>query len=482
LPPLENLGFVYAAEASEGSFEDFRAKILQANAHLPTFFKHGSAHVFHAPDGTHFRIWFSLKEHKYRARVTDEAGDSPDLDRLPLVSGEFLRSDGHSGRLEIRYPGCDDPLVLDYRDPRGPLRTGTSACPGWYERVWAAYTDQALERLRKGETTIALETTREGLDEFRRARLDVPGLSNAPLYKLTEKLHSMARAAHPNDVPVQLAAAQNSWQVYQFLALEETPDAAQIAILAPGIADLAGYLAFGSPITTDASAAANLARSLYARLRGDHALDIAGVWTNQAQHHHVAAFRAGNPDPTAELSRQRESAAEAFSLLEPVVRSLPSAEVSIAELEHLAALLTQLIGLVTFGSPDSGPSVRVVEVLRLVYAQVPGRDHRLDLANACTILAQRHHLTAFVEGCPDPTAELSRQRESAAEATRLLLDIGDQLLSYSPPDRKRATDLLDTLTGQLVFGAPPPPDPRTEELQKLANSAAILLDALRATL
>jgi hypothetical protein len=124
----------------------------------------------------------------------------------------------------------------------------------------------------------------------------------------------------------------------------------------------------------------------------------------------------------------------------------------------------------------------VVGLLRLVYSHLHDRDHGLDLADACTSLALRRHETSFVAGCPDPAAEQARQRESAAEATRLLLAIGDQLLSYAPSDRKRAADLLDRLTGLLVFGAPPLPDPRTAELQNLATSAALLRDTLRATL
>ena len=476
LPSLGTLGFVYAAEAAWGTFADFQARILQANGHLPAVIAHDSAVDFHAPDGTTYRIWFNLKDQKYKARITNAAGDVPDLDTLPLVGGEFLRSDDHSGRLEIHSPGCAEPLILDFRDKTRIQRSGTPACPGWYDKLWAAYSDLAIERVRKGETAFALGLTRESLHEFRQARLDSPRLSDAGLYEAARKFHEVAAAAHPNDVPVQLAAAGNAWQIYQFMAVEETPTTDQIGFLASRIANLAVYLAFGSPVTTEATNAAALARGLYARLPGDHTLDTAAIWTSEALFHHEASFRPGNPDPSAEQARQRQAAAEALALLEPVVESLPDPGLLVADLERVAALLARLIGLTTFGSPDSTPSVRCVELLRVLYSHLHDRDHRVDLADAHTSLSLRHHETSFVHGCPDPVAERTRQRDSAAEAAHLLLAMADEL--PSSPDRQRAAALLDRLTGLLVFGALPAPDPRTVELQDLAAQAARLRGTL----
>ncbi|WAZ26368.1 glycoside hydrolase [Streptomyces cinnabarinus] len=470
LPALDTLGFVYAAESAAGAFDDFRTRILQANTHLPATLEHGSSHVFQAPDGTRFRIWFSHQDRKYRARITDESGDIPDLDTLPLASGEFLRADGHTGKLEIHTPGCDAPLVLDYRTALDPQRTGKPACTTWYDRLWAAYADLAIDRLRKGRTTIALSLTHEILDEFRQARLHTPELAAAGLSTAAEKFHAVARAAHPTDVPLQLAAAQNAWQIYQILATEQPP----APDLASRVANLPGYLAYGTPVIADATAAAALARALYARLPGDHTLDIAAVWTNQALLHHEAAFRPGNPDQPAELAHQREAAAEALTLLDPLVAATPPAP----DLTRMAPLLYRLIGVASFGSPDSGPSVHAADLLRRVYAALGG-DHRLDLAEALTALSQRHHETSFVGGTPDPAAEQTRQRDTAAEATPLILALSETLPAGPPTDRTRATTLLDRLIGLLLFGAPSPPDPRTLELQALADAATDLRDTLR---
>ncbi|WP_399936035.1 hypothetical protein [Streptomyces kanamyceticus] len=128
----------------------------------------------------------------------------------------------------------------------------------------------------------------------------------------------------------------------------------------------------------------------------------------------------------------------------------------------------------------SGPSVHAADLLRRVYAALPG-DHGLDLAEALTSLSQRHHETSVVPGAPDPAAERTRQRDAAAEATALILGLADTLPTGPPADRTRAAALLDRLIGLLLFGAPAPPDPRTLELQALADSATSLRDTLRAT-
>lgn len=146
----------------------------------------------------------------------------------------------------------------------------------------------------------------------------------------------------------------------------------------------------------------------------------------------------------------------------------------------MAPLLFRLIGVATFGAPDSGPSVHAADLLRRVYAFLPG-DHRLDLADALTALAVRHHETSFVSGTADPATEQTHQRDAAAEATPLVLSLSETLPTGPPADRVRAATLLDRLIGLLLFGAPPPPDPRTLELQSLANSATALRDTLRST-
>ena len=56
-----------------------------------------------------------------------------DFTTRPLVQGPYLSSDGHTGVLEIRYPGRDSPLRLDFHNPVHAIRSGTPACPQWYE-------------------------------------------------------------------------------------------------------------------------------------------------------------------------------------------------------------------------------------------------------------------------------------------------------------------------------------------------------------
>lgn len=60
--------------------------------------------------------------------MVDLAAPLGDLTTLPLVSGEYMTSlgRGHDGLIEIRQPGGEAvPLVLDYRDPKRPMRLRT---------------------------------------------------------------------------------------------------------------------------------------------------------------------------------------------------------------------------------------------------------------------------------------------------------------------------------------------------------------------
>ncbi|MFF0862098.1 hypothetical protein ACFYUV_10115 [Nonomuraea sp. NPDC003560] len=599
--PLDSLGFIYVLELrtpgdpdapAPMTFAEFKEQTLDRNQ-LPDPLDYATDYLFNAADGHSFLFRTWAEGEKYRPRILRMDGQllPESFGTTHLVEGPYLNApNGHDGYLEIRHPQCNTPLVLDFRNHLVPHRADNSAaCPQWHHAVIDATYQRAKAFFGAGKYLDARAATLQGLDEFRRARLDNPGLGDDQLRDLAGQWHSTARSAHPDNVPVQLAAAHNAWDIYQFLASEEEDE---LVILASQIVDLMGYLAFGSPISADASDAAGLARDLYARSPGDHSVDIAGVWTNEAQVHHLTSFVvAAWPGDAVEQLHQREAAAEALSILDPIVRSLPSSEVSEEDLGRIAGMLNMLIGFASFGSADSAPSDHAGELVHIVYANLHDRDHRVDLARAYTALAMRHHETgywfghwagnpdlgnaelakqrevaqraaaiaepmaealpdpdlgsddllglagllrkligllthgssniepgvraaelarraykylegdhridvaqvwtdlamrhhetSFVAGCPDPEAERHHQREAAAEATRLLLAIGDQLQTYPQLDRRDAADMLDKLTGLLVFGAPPPPDPETISMQNLAESAGQLRDRIRSTL
>jgi hypothetical protein len=144
-PPPDNLGLVYAVEKSEMDargidFNRFRELTLARNGHLPATLDYGGTYEFHGPDDRNFSIWFKLTGDKYRARVIDLDDPLTDLTTLPLVSGEFMRAPGdHDGLIEIRHPGCETPLVLDFRNPDNPVRgDNMKACPEpWLDRAQA---------------------------------------------------------------------------------------------------------------------------------------------------------------------------------------------------------------------------------------------------------------------------------------------------------------------------------------------------------
>jgi hypothetical protein len=140
---LDSLGFVYAMEAADMPFDQFRGLILERNNSLPAQLEYGGTYEFQAPDNKRFSIWFWLTEQKYRARVVEISEPNPvqDFGAQPLVEGPYLTAPGrHDGLIEIRHPGCEQwPVVLDFRDARNPVRTDNKAdCPEpWVERVQA---------------------------------------------------------------------------------------------------------------------------------------------------------------------------------------------------------------------------------------------------------------------------------------------------------------------------------------------------------
>ncbi|MFC4536457.1 LGFP repeat-containing protein [Sphaerisporangium dianthi] len=487
----ENAGFFYAVEATTVGidFETFRQRTLGQNSY-PGELEYGEKYTFHAPDGPRFTFVLRTEGDKYQARVLSKDGDVlPDFSqRLRLVDGPHLRSpNGHDGYIEILNPGeCRTPLVLDYRNPVHPVRTGNSAaCPQWDLDTIAAFGERARSLFEKGRYDDALRTTKNGVAHF----LDViavnPGITIEPLRTTAEMWLGIASAAHPGNVPVQRAAADNAWEILRYLATRPGADDAQRALLASRIAVLTGLLAFGSPTTRLASEAAALVRRLYGGLTDrDHRLDIAASWTGESLFHHEVSFNPGNPDPKAEQLLQRTTAAEAAAVVFPMARGLPDPSLTVPDLERIADMLTRLLGLLTFGGPDSAPSVEAAELARIVYAHLTGRDHRLDTAATWAALSKRHHETSIHPDNPDPGAEQLLQRRAAAQAAALLIPLAEALPdpSLTVPDLTRMADILNELTGLLTFGAPTPPDPETTTLQALSTRAAALRDRIRTLL
>ncbi|GAA5108520.1 hypothetical protein [Nocardia iowensis] len=187
-----NWAFIYAMEATLG-FDEFRQRTLDRNRDIiadSSYFRSGIDYVFNSPDGHRIefviapasdRAWGAgfVRGDRYSSRIK-RFGDTilePDLQRLPLASGEYLRSDGHTGRFEIRYPGCDAPLVLDFRNPAHAERTGEPACPAWYPDVIRAYHEVAQKLRTVGRHTEAAGIGRKALQ----AAAEIRGLAAQPV-------------------------------------------------------------------------------------------------------------------------------------------------------------------------------------------------------------------------------------------------------------------------------------------------------------
>ncbi|GAA3195094.1 PLAT/LH2 domain-containing protein [Actinocorallia longicatena] len=306
---------------------------------------------------------------------------------------------------------------------------------------------------------------------------DGPDAAASYLHPYADTWLAAATAAHPHDIPHQLAAGRNAWEVYRFLSQSPGLTGAQRARLAIGVQYTAGYLAFGSPTSDLAVAAFTLARALYEGLTdGDHRLDVAASWSSQAMHHHLISFHPAQPDPAAEQARQRAAAAQAAVILDPIAESLPDPAIGPPELQRMADLFSWLIGLLTFGGADSAPSVQAVVHAKLVYAAMTDRDHRIDVASCLTSLSLRHHETSFHPVCPDPAAEQARQRAAAAEAADLVFPIAEAapMPGLAAADVLRVAGLLDRLIGLLTFGGPESaPSVRATELAGQAYAALV---------
>lgn len=172
---LDNLGLLYAIESSVMDFEKFSRVTRERNATLPARLKFGEVMVFNTPEDDRHSFTFRLLKEgsKYATRIF-EMDDRPlgqDFRTLPLVEGPWLRApNGHDGLIEIRDPDCDTPLVLDYRDPRRPVRIeNAAACPQpWVDRR-QALRDFAGQLLTRSHQAAAAAKPAEGVDFARKA-------------------------------------------------------------------------------------------------------------------------------------------------------------------------------------------------------------------------------------------------------------------------------------------------------------------------
>ncbi|MFD8493802.1 LGFP repeat-containing protein [Amycolatopsis sp. NPDC059657] len=110
-------GLFYAMESSKMDFGKFSTDTLQLNANP-------QAGTFRSPDGHTFVFNYGKEDDKYAAQVTSvDGGTQPHWSATGLAQGPTLRSNGHDGYIEIKYPKCDATTVLDYRDAANPSIT-----------------------------------------------------------------------------------------------------------------------------------------------------------------------------------------------------------------------------------------------------------------------------------------------------------------------------------------------------------------------
>jgi hypothetical protein len=432
--PLNDIGFLYVEEAGI-PFAEFRDRTLARNQHLGTVAF--GTHVFHTPQDVERRLTFRLDPFvdRYAATVlaVDDHALAADLRQLPLAEGPYL-SGGHDGRVEVRQPDCATPVVLDYRDAAHPVIEDHD-CPMWLADVLRAYGEWAVALLKAHRPAEALATTHTGIAYFHAH----PGLDDEPLRRAAAAFLDLATVAHPHDLPTQHAAGRNA---HLTLAAVAQRPGDQLTV-GKQLDQAARYLAFGSPTMTESVEVSALARTVYAGLDGDHRLDLGASWATQAFSHHETAHHRDNPDKATELTRQRQAAAEAATFLFPLAE-----EPAPADPERLARLLHSLIGTLSFGGTDSAPSARAASLAARAWAQAPG-DHRLDIAEEYTTLAQRHHEIGALAGLDE---ELLRQREAATQAAEVLYPMAEGPAMPTPGAEARLAGMLTALIGWLTFG------------------------------
>jgi tetratricopeptide (TPR) repeat protein len=293
-PAPDNLGLLYAMEASVMSFEEFKRLTKERNT-FPDKFAYGGRYVFHSADDRRFKFWLNQEGDKYEARVTDEPGPIVDLTSLPLVDGPYLTSlrlvvdpdhfhpGGHGGYFEIRYPDPDSstPLILDFRDPKNPIRLDNiTACPKpLFDRALALIEvagelwDQSRNLQTAGKIAEAVVAAQTAVD-VQRGFTPPPAteaayqlrfgrvLQNLAYVLIAARRFDKAEVVAKEAVEVLLAAAASGADLYE---------------CASEIMALSGYLALAAK-TASAVVAAQKAVDLLRRITPSIAVKAAHWW------------------------------------------------------------------------------------------------------------------------------------------------------------------------------------------------------------
>ena len=482
-----NFGVLHVMEAHTGDddidFATFERLTRERNPNPPLEYDYGGTYEFHTADHRTFRFIVHPVEDRYRPRIVAVDGQAlpASFTENHLAQGRYLQTPhGHDGYAEIRHPGCDYPLVLDFRNPIHAVRTDNSAlCPQWGSDVGKAFLERARALFDARKYVESLAATREAVAHYRDAARLNPALSDVPLLQAANDWVARAAAAHPHDVPAQLAAAENAWEILRFLAERGGIPVRRLEV-ARLLYQTTSYLGFGATNTRKMVPAAELTRTLYLGLEGDdHRLEIAESYTQQAMIHHVISIHGEDIDPLAEQAEQRRTATEAAAILTPITESLPGAGLDDQYLQRMGGVWGKLVGTITFGAPESAPSAMAAGHGITVYTHLTDRDHRIDIAGLWGALALRHHEISFHPDCTDRPGEQAKQRQAAAQSMSVLVPVAETIPSPAVDEHQMRLmkDIFSRLTGLLAFGAPP-----SQELQQLVDQAAAWRDRLEEVL
>jgi hypothetical protein len=299
-----------------------------------------------------------------------------------------------------------------------------------------AFAERALALFRVRRHADAHDATLAGIAHFAAAVETSPGLSDDPLRRAAETWASLARAAHPNDIPGQLAAARNGWEILRFVAGRPGDRLA----VARQLHTVSRFLAFGSPSMVVAVEAATLSRRVFASFGGDHRLDIAGSWATQAVSHHEAA----QSDP-AQYAAQYEAASQAWEIYRTVADELPAGDVRLADIAYQLNTGGNLIGLLPVDLAVAAATT-AREIYTRLTAHNPAADHRMDSAGAWHRQAATLH-----------PAQPAAQEEAARRAWEIYKALADELLATAEAaaDARLADIAYQLNTGGNLIGLLP---------------------------
>jgi hypothetical protein len=307
----------------------------------------------------------------------------------------------------------------------------------------------------------------------------------AHAYDIAAMWRDRSVAAHPVDVPTQVAAARHALDVYLgFARLPSTPQS-RLAIVARELDLLARLIVFGTPDSAPGTEVFEAARAVHARLTDrDHRVDIATSWTSQAITHHETAFHPQQANPADELTRQRAAAAQAATILFPLVDGLDdpaSAPLAPELLLTVAQDLDALARYLVFGSDDSTAGVAAATRARTVYRALSPTDHWHAIANSFTNEALTHHeIGVHLLDPAKQHAELTAQRAAARHAVTTYQNAATSAHEWPPAEKHAVVAALRRLAapeGLLLFGLRDD-DPDLSTSHTAAQQARRLADSL----